>query len=52
LNPRFKIGSLRDYRGVPRAPDTSLNSGAAQKLLSFHLPGLTEWLRAHPAEVF
>jgi dTDP-4-dehydrorhamnose reductase len=52
LNPRLKIGSLRDYRGVPRAPDTSLNSGTAQKLLSFRLPGLTEWLRENPAEVF
>jgi dTDP-4-dehydrorhamnose reductase len=52
LNPRFKIGSLRDYRGVPRAPDTSLNSAKAQELLSFRLPGLTEWLRENPAEVF
>jgi len=52
LNPRFKVGSLRDCRGVPRAPDTSLNSATAQKLLSFRLPGLTEWSRENPAEVF
>ena len=52
LKPRIEPGSLKDYRGAPRAPDTSLNCARAQKLLSFLLPGLTEWLAAHPNETF
>jgi dTDP-4-dehydrorhamnose reductase len=50
LRPQIEPGSLKQYRGAPRAPDTSLNCAKAQKLLSFHLPGLTEWLSAHPHE--
>jgi dTDP-4-dehydrorhamnose reductase len=52
LNPRIEPGSLKEYSGAPRAPDTSLNCAKAQNLLSFPLPGLTEWLAAHPAEAF
>ena len=52
LNPKFLAGSLKDYSGAPRAPDTSLNSAKAQKLLSFPLPGLKQWLAAHPEELF
>jgi dTDP-4-dehydrorhamnose reductase len=52
LNPRIEAASLEEYAGAPRAPDTSLNSAKAQKLLSFRLPGLTEWLNAHPDQVF
>ena len=52
LEPRLEAASLKEYRGVPRAPDTSLNCAKAQKLLSFRLPGLTEWLAAHPEEAF
>jgi len=52
LRPRLRPGSLRDYHGAPRAPDTSLNSDKIQRRLSFKLPGLTEWLAARPAEVF
>lgn len=48
LNPKIRIGSLKDYQGAPRAPDTSLNSAKAQARLSFPLPGLTSWLRANP----
>ena len=52
LKPRIEPGSLREYSGAPRAPDTSLNCAKAQKLLSFPLPGLTEWLAAQPDEAF
>ena len=52
LKPQIEPGSLKDYRGAPRAPDTSLNCAKAQELLSFRLPGLTEWLSSHPNEVF
>ena len=52
LNPRFDSASLNEYHGAPRAPDTSLNCAKVQRLLSFPLPGLTEWLAANPSEVF
>jgi len=52
LNPRLEVASLDDYEGPPRSPDTSLNSGKIQKLLPFPLPGLTDWLAAHPEEPF
>lgn len=52
LNPRFAAGSLKAYSGAPRPPDTSLNSAKAQRLLSFALPGLRQWLVAHPEELF
>jgi dTDP-4-dehydrorhamnose reductase len=52
LNPRLEAASLDDYEGPPRSPDTSLDSGKIQKLLAFPLPGLTDWLAAHPDERF
>ena len=52
LKPQIEPGSLKQYRGAPRAPDTSLNCAKAQKLLSFRLPGLTEWLATHPDDAF
>jgi dTDP-4-dehydrorhamnose reductase len=52
LNPRLEPGSLRDYQGPPRAPDTTLNCARIQKLLPFTLPGLTPWLAEHPEEPF
>jgi len=52
LKPRLEPCSLRNYEGAPRAPDTSLNSAKAQALLSFPLPGLTQWLADHPDEIF
>jgi dTDP-4-dehydrorhamnose reductase len=48
LNPQIEAASLSEYRGAPRPPDTSLDCAKVQKLLSFPLPGLTEWLVAHP----
>jgi dTDP-4-dehydrorhamnose reductase len=50
--PRIESGSLREYAGAPRPADTSLNCAKIQPLLSFPLPGLTQWLREHPEELF
>jgi dTDP-4-dehydrorhamnose reductase len=50
ISPKMQPGSLKDYRGAPRSPDTSLNCAKIQKLLSFPLPAFTEWLAAHPKE--
>lgn len=50
LHPRLRSSSLREYKGHPRAANTFLVCAKIQKLLSFPLPGLTEYLRAHPEE--
>ena len=52
LNPKIVATSLKEYQGAPRAPDTSLNCAKAQKLLSFQIPGLSDWLAAHSNEPF
>ena len=44
LNPKMEPGSLRNFRGLPRSPDTSLNCAKVQRLLSFQLPRFSEWL--------
>lgn len=48
VNAKIEPGSLRDFRGLPRSPDTSLNCDKLQQLLSFPLPRFTEWLANHP----
>jgi dTDP-4-dehydrorhamnose reductase len=50
LVPRIKAGSLKEYSGPARSPDTSLNCAKAQALLSFPLPRFTQWLRENPDE--
>ncbi len=52
LSPQIEAASVRDHPGPPRPPDTSLDCSRAQARLSFRLPGLTEWLAAHPDEPF
>jgi len=52
LNPRIEASSRKDYIGPPRPADTSLNCAKIQKLLSFPLPGLSEWLKTNPNEPF
>lgn len=52
LNPRIRAGSLKEYKGAPRSPDTSLNCAKVQKLLSFPLPGLKQWLSENPDTLF
>jgi dTDP-4-dehydrorhamnose reductase len=37
-------GSLREFHGAPRSPDTSLDCRRAQALLTFPLPRYSEWL--------
>ena len=52
LEARIQPGSLRDFSGPPRPPDVSMNCAKIQRLLSFRLPGLGEWLAANPHEPF
>jgi len=48
LNARIEPSSIHDYSGPSRSPDTSLDSSKIQRLLSFPLPGFSDWLRANP----
>jgi dTDP-4-dehydrorhamnose reductase len=52
LKPKIVAGSLRQYQGAPRPPDTSLNCDKIQKRLSFPLPGLAQWLSTQPQDSF
>lgn len=52
LKPRIIPGTLKDYSGSPRSPDTSMNCGLAQKHISSPIPGFTEWLRGQPSGTF
>ena len=52
LNPKLEPASLKNYQGAPRPADSSLNCYKVQKLLSFPLPRLTDWLATHPDEEF
>jgi dTDP-4-dehydrorhamnose reductase len=52
VSARMLPGSLRNFAGPRRAPDTSLNCAKAQAILSFRLPGLGEWLADHPGADF
>ncbi|HEX4263565.1 MAG TPA: SDR family oxidoreductase [Verrucomicrobiae bacterium] len=45
-DPKMEPGSLKDFRGLPRSPDTSLNCAKVQNLLSSPLPRFSEWLGA------
>lgn len=48
LEPKIEPISLREFSGLPRSPDTSLNCEKVQKLLSFPLPRFSEWLAGCP----
>ena len=52
LNPKIEPASRAEHRGAPRPADTSLNCAKAQRLLSFNLPSLADWLSAHPEVIF
>ena len=52
IQAKIQSGSARDYPGPVRALDTSLNLSKVQGVLSSPLPGLSEWLRAHPDAPF
>ncbi len=48
FNARIERGSIRGYTNMRRSPDTSLDCGKLQNLLSFPLPKFSEWLRETP----
>jgi dTDP-4-dehydrorhamnose reductase len=49
LNPKIVRGTLRDYKGSPRSPDTSMDCSKIQAKLSFALPKFSDWARQQPS---
>lgn len=43
----IKPGSLADYSGAPRSPDTSLDCSKIEQTLKTKMPGFSEWLQKH-----
>lgn len=45
---QLEAGCIRENTGMPRPPDTSLDSSRIQSLLSFRLPSFTDWMKTNP----
>lgn len=52
LEARIRAATLKEFKGAPRSPDTSLNCAKLQELLSFSLPALRDWLEQNPTMPF
>jgi dTDP-4-dehydrorhamnose reductase len=52
VTANIESGSARDFPGLVRALDTSLDISKVQKVLAMPLSGLSEWLAANPDEEF
>jgi dTDP-4-dehydrorhamnose reductase len=47
LQTKIEPISIRDFRDLPRSPDTSLNCDKIQRLLPFPLPRFSDWLASN-----
>jgi dTDP-4-dehydrorhamnose reductase len=52
LQARMEQETIRNFTGAPRPPDVSINCAKIQKVLSFRIPGLREWLDQNPEAAF
>lgn len=48
LAARIQRSSIQNFSGMRRSPDTTLDCGKVQRLLSFPLPRFSHWLRENP----
>jgi dTDP-4-dehydrorhamnose reductase len=48
VRANMEPSSIKDFAGPPRPADTSLNCAKLQRLLSFPLPALSQWLQDNP----
>jgi dTDP-4-dehydrorhamnose reductase len=48
----IRPGSLKEYTGAPRSPDTSLDISATEEFLGRKIPALDTWLQENPGEPF
>ena len=51
VEARFEPASIQEYKGAPRAPDTSLDCSKLHKLFARGLPRWSEWLQLRKAAV-
>jgi dTDP-4-dehydrorhamnose reductase len=52
VQARLEQDSIRNFKGLPRSPDVSMDSSKVQRLLSFPIPAFSEWLEQNPNEPF
>jgi dTDP-4-dehydrorhamnose reductase len=52
LQARMERDTITTFKGLPRSPDVSMDCSKIQKVLSFPIPGLSEWLEQNPQEPF
>lgn len=50
LAGKIQPDTVKNYQGPPRPTNSSMNCDKVQRLLSFRLPGMTEFLAQHPEE--
>lgn len=50
LPGKIQPDTVKNYQGPPRPQDSSMNCAKVQRLLSFRLPGMDEFLVEHPEE--
>ncbi len=50
LAGKIQPDTVKNYQGPPRPTNSSMNCDKVQRLLSFRLPGMTEFLARHPEE--
>ena len=51
LSGKIQPDTVNNYQGPPRPQDSSMNCAKVQRLLSFRLPGMAEFLAEHPEEI-
>jgi dTDP-4-dehydrorhamnose reductase len=52
LQARMEQETIRNFKGLPRPEDVSMDCSRIQKVLSFRIPGLEEWLTENPEAPF
>lgn len=52
LHPKIIAESIRNYQGPPRPASLCLDCAKIQKILSFPLPSLPEWMEQNPSADF
>lgn len=51
LSGKIQPDTVKNYQGPARPQDSSMNCAKVQRLLSFRLPGMAEFLAEHPEEI-
>ncbi|HUR47239.1 MAG TPA: SDR family oxidoreductase [Candidatus Saccharimonadales bacterium] len=52
LEARMERETIKNFKGLPRPADVSMDCAKIRSLLSFRIPGLAEWLEQNPKALF